>query len=547
MNKFLYYYNTIKYLKPVQIYGRLFSSFKKFLPSGLPSPPGSLSASLKPKTDFIFHDPWNCYEDLSMNKFCFLNHSIDFGRKINWKPDSDLLWQFNLHYFNYLYLLPEEVQTGICTDWIKKNPAGKEPGWHPYPLSLRITNWCKSNMQGEQINKSLYAQASFLFRNSEYYHPANHYLENARALIFSGLYFHEQGEASKWLAKGLEIISGELPKQVLPDGGYFEKSIMYHTLMAELILDILNVLPESNGLYERLLETARKMLQFLVALTHPGGKITLFNDSSEEIAPSTKQLTVYGGKLNITVKNEFESNEPAIYSFTNSGYFIFRNKDIYIAIDGGSIGPGFIPAHAHADIFTYELSVKDEKIIVDAGVYEYRKSPAREYSRSTKAHNTISIDGRNQAEVWDSFRTARRYPPENIKFERRGGRILFSGEFRGFSKLIGDNLMHKRSVIISSADNLITFEDTIEGKGNHRTENFIHLNPSVKISNAGGDLIISKNELRIKMILYDLDFRIEDGFYFPEFGKKMINKVVVLSSEKIPVLMKYSIQVLGIE
>jgi hypothetical protein len=68
-------------------------------------------------------------------------------------------------------------------------------------------------LNDELIYKSLYTQTTFLFRNLEYYHPATHYLENARALIFAGLYFNDNGEADRWLKKGLSIIRSELPNR----------------------------------------------------------------------------------------------------------------------------------------------------------------------------------------------------------------------------------------------------------------------------------------------------------------------------------------------
>lgn len=116
-------------------------------------------------------------------------------------------------------------------DWIKKCSINNKVAWHPYVLSLRIINICKLNINNEIISKNLYQQTSFLYKNLEYYHPANHYLENARALIFAGIFFNRLGEADKWFVKGIEIYEKEIHKQVLADGVYFEKSVMYHAII----------------------------------------------------------------------------------------------------------------------------------------------------------------------------------------------------------------------------------------------------------------------------------------------------------------------------
>jgi uncharacterized heparinase superfamily protein len=179
---------------------------------------------------------------------------------------------------------------------------------------------------------------------------------------------------------------------------------MYHSLILELVLDLLNILPETSGVYSLLLKSSEKMIEFLKNLTHPDGNISLFNDSAEEIAPLTKQLEEYGERLGIKIKNSYNhaSMQPCIHAFNDSGFYIFKNNDIYLAIDGGSIGPDFIPAHAHADIFSYELSVKEKKFITDSGVNEYHSGELRDYIRSTKAHSTLTIDESQNSGSWGS-------------------------------------------------------------------------------------------------------------------------------------------------
>lgn len=542
------YYNTLKYLKPVQIYGRIFSGFKKKLHLyGLPPTPGDLKPSLNPKTDFLNHDPWNNAKDLKQNRVCFLNHIIDMGSEINWEPDADQLWKFNLHYFHYLCLLDHEEKEKICKEWILNNPVGKGTGWRSYPLSLRITNWCKGSLSDKDFNQSLYQQAAFLYRNLEFYHPANHYLENARALIFAGLYFKNQGEASRWFSKGLHIIEDETPKQVLHDGGYFELSIMYHALMLELYLDLLNILPDNNRIYSFLQETAARMLKFLDSLTHVDGNIALFNDSTREIAPSTERLNEYSNKLKISNNKAFNhsnihSFNPAplnsyVYSFPNSGYHIYKDNNIFLAIDGGKIGPDNIPAHSHADIFSYELSLGGVQFIVDAGVYEYNNGEMRNYVRSTSAHNTVTIDDVSQAECWGGFRVGKRFSPESVKFNQTEDRITFEGIFTGYSKLIGDELEHKRILNYSKTKAEIKITDFVSGKGKHSCKSFIHLHPEVKIKESDNTVILERDSIEVRFMT-DI-YKIEEGYYCPEFGKRLKNKIINISST-VPASLEYS-------
>ena len=308
--KIILYFNTIKYLRPVQIYGRILSTIKRKLNLiKIPTIPDKLKPLLEPKTDFIFHDPWSKRNELLNGNFIFLNKTFSLGFPPKWDDcESSLLWQFNLHYFNFLFLLNQEEQIRICQAWIDNNFFKNKVNWHPFVISLRIVNWCKLKSEDEKINKSIYQQASYLYRNLEYYHPANHYLENAKALIFAGLYFENQGEANKWFEKGLEIYLKETPKQVFEDGGYFEKSIMYHAIMLEGYLDILNIIPSDHAYYNYFKDTAKRMLNFLIDSTHPDGNIALFNDSTQEIAPSTNEIIDYANRLNIVCDQS--TNQP---------------------------------------------------------------------------------------------------------------------------------------------------------------------------------------------------------------------------------------------
>ena len=565
-NSLIKYYNTLKYLKPIQIYGRTFSIIKKKLGLiRLPEIPDSLKPSLTPKTAFINHDPWNNKEKIIKGEFTFLNHTEKLSFPPKWKAEGvSLLWQFNLHYFNYLFLLNKEDQIKLCYDWIDKNEMGKGIGWHPYVISLRLISWCKLGFDDDKINKSIYIQAAFLYRNLEYYHPANHHLENARALIFAGLYFKDQVEGSKWLKKGLGIYLKETPKQVLGDGGYFERSIMYHAIILEGFLDILNILPELDSNYGLFKETTGKMINFLKAASHPDGNISLFNDSTQEIAPSVKELNDYAFRLGINSSvwqetlteesSEYEEkkfspssgrrndNIVGCHSFKDTGYYLYKDEQIYLIIDGGAIGPDFIPAHAHADIFSYELSFKGIQFIIDAGVYEYAEGEMRNYVRSTKAHNTVSIDGKDQAECWGGFRVARRYEPCDVLFKEVNEKVFFEGKFDGYAKLIGDYLIHHRKIILDKETDEITVEDDINGKGKHKVESYIHLHPEVQVEEVDNYIILTRKNISIKFSQLKTDqsmAEFEEGWYCPEFGKRIKNKMIKIYSNQLPCKLSY--------
>lgn len=103
-----------------------------------------------------------------------------------------------------------------------------------------------------------------------------------------------------------------------------------------------------------------------------------------------------------------EARPPAEKSkaFPLGGYFVMRSDwsetADYLLIDGGARGA---PSgeRAHADALSFELAVGGKSLLVDAGTYSYSEPAARNYFRSTQAHNTLALDGKSSSEPSGAF------------------------------------------------------------------------------------------------------------------------------------------------
>ena len=185
------------------------------------------------------------------HEFRFLNVAKAFSHgKVDWtSTDMTRLWRYNLHYFDYILDTGQSVETlsDLISDWIKCNPVRAGEGWEPYTVSLRIVNWIKLFLRRDFRDsveavwvESLYQQALWLERNIEFHILANHYLKNGKALFYAGIFF-EGADADRWLGKGLTILVEQAHEQILRDGGHFERSPMYHSIVIEDYLDTLNL------------------------------------------------------------------------------------------------------------------------------------------------------------------------------------------------------------------------------------------------------------------------------------------------------------------
>ena len=527
---------TLPHLRPWQILGRIIAPLRRKISSKV-EVPRNVSGHLEPSVPFLQHEPWNTRDEILTGRFCFLNRTEDLGHPIDWHPANlPLLWRFNLHYFHFVHLLEPDEQVRCCRSWVDSNGSRRTMAWHPYPTSHRIVNWCKANLADSDLRESLYAQAAHLARNLETYVYGNHLIENARALVFAGVFFDGAGESGHWLQKGLDILRTEADEQILPDGGHYERSPMYHALMLEAYADVLNILPPGDPNTLWLEPLIARMSTALHSMMHPDGDIALFNDATLEIAPPASELLTYVEQLGVV----FEKPSPR-RDLPATGYFVSESDRIFLMVDGGPAGPEHLMAHAHADIFSFELSLDGYRFIVDSGVYEYQEGERRDYSRSSAAHNTVAIDGQDQIECWGSFRVGRRAAPHNVRMRRENGLATFEGVFSGYGKIVGDGIEHRRSIRVDHREKRIIVHDEILGRGRHRVESRVHFHPEVTIEK-GASIRLARGDAACRLEVLQGQLRWEETAYYPQFGVEQQRECAVIGGVvDLPVTIEYGI------
>ncbi len=535
IKNFLKYFHTVRYLKISQIYWRLF----KFLKRSDVSIPTSL-------TERSHISNWRQTKmanvhTLNKSSFIFLNKQHDYDGEIDWNDkNQDLLWLFNLHYFEDL-CAPFDFnrniwQKELIKNWIINNPPMHGVGWESYPLSLRIVNWIKWILNGENVDscvlESLKLQSHVLSQNIEYHLLGNHILANAKALIFAGLFF-EGKKADKWLYKGIELYDYQIKEQLLSDGGHFELSPMYHNIMLNDLLDIINIVDSCNHPgTEKYIDDWRSMASLMLSwaktMEHPDGNISFFNDAAFEIAPTYKQLLSYANKLGIhqyiPLKEKFGCNELSYLS--QSGYVRVEQEKLVAILDCAQIGPDYLPGHAHADTLSFELSLQNFRVFVNSGTSCYGASDERISQRGTSAHNTVVVNGLNSSQVWSGFRVAKRAYPFNFAYDGNNTNLQISCSHDGY-KSFRNNLIHKRNWCF--ANNTMTVTDVLSGTYKSAAA-FYLLHPDISISMKENFIILTLPNLsEIILKFFGADVRIIDTFWHPEFGKSISTKGIIMN------------------
>ena len=516
------YWHTLRHLRPVQIYGRLWFRLNRPKPDLRPVPmlrsPGG-----------IWQPPIACPTSMyGASTFQFLNKAGKAERKEDWNaPEQDKLWLYNLHYFDDLNALGADERKSwheaLIDRWIDENSPGLGNGWEPYPLSLRTVNWMKWALAGNDLKPewqhSLGVQVRLLAKRLEWHLLGNHLFANTKALVFAGLFF-EGPEADRWLAKGLAILAREIPEQILPDGGHFELSPMYHAIILEDLLDLINMArtcPEivPASLCQEWCKTAEKMRGWLLNMSHPDGRIAFFNDAAFAVASEPHQLEEYAMRLDLAPMGPLADS---VTHLADSGYIRVQQEHMVALLDVARIGPDYLPGHAHADTLTFELSLNGQRLIVNSGTSEYGTGPERLRQRSTSAHNTVEINDQNSSEVWSGFRVAQRAYPIDTQTSEPNGSIEVRAAHGGYRRLPGQPV-HRRLWRLS--DRSLSVHDIISGKFQTAIARY-HLHPDVKAECNGrqGRLILPKGQ-RIDWTVTAGDVEITKSTWHPEFGKSI--------------------------
>jgi len=528
------WYHTVRPLRGRQILGQLRVRLSRytdapvaFAARPVPAYPG---ARLAPRMPFLPPAARaQARAELLGGDFTFLNRRESVGFPPRWNAlGAPRLWQYNLHYFEYLWDLGFDAARAAALDWIAQHRlAPGRAGWEPYPSSLRLVNWCAYFFGDERERTradaelrdalwgSLFLQAEWLTRHLETHLLANHLLENAGALLFVGRCF-EGDAARRWERIGRELLARELPEQVLDDGGHFERSPMYQLRVAWLLLALHNA--DEPALAPLVGDALARLLAASARLRHPDGEIALFNDSAFGVYPPPQALIEAHARIT-GASAPVAPGTAAPFALPRTGYFGARGEgDAYLVCDAGPIGPDYQPGHAHGDLLSFELSFGGRRVLTDSGVHGYDGDPLRSFCRSTRAHNSVEIDGESQCEFWSVFRVARRAHPRDVRFEPREDGFRLSAWHDGYERLAGRPRHARR--FAWHARGVLMVKDEIESGRPVTARSRLHLHPDCEVERFAG----SAARIRHPGGTFSIAFAgpgalaLEDSTFCPEFG-----------------------------
>ncbi|MDH7601398.1 MAG: alginate lyase family protein [Armatimonadota bacterium] len=304
------------------------------------------------------------------------------------------------------------------TDWVRKNPV-------PTETSGNETYTWRTIEQGIRCSTS-WPEAFFLFLTSPSFNDdavvtmVKSFVEHARqlmkwhtggnwltmesnGLMHVGVLFPEFKEASDWRRTATERLYAELDRQVYPDGAQIELTTGYHQVSLLNFLRAYEIarLNDIDMPYDYIAKL-EKMYDYNLKVCMPDRTLPDINDGGRinVKASLTRAFELFPKRKDFQWIST-DGREGAPPSFTSvalpfAGQLVMRSgwdKDaLYLMMDAGPYGYG----HQHEDALSIVLHAHGKYHVVDPGNYAYDNSQWRKYVLSTRAHNTVMVDGKEQ-------------------------------------------------------------------------------------------------------------------------------------------------------
>ena len=348
---------------------------------------------------------------------------------------------------------------------------------------------------------------------STYFSPNTHLLGEAVALFFLGVLCPELKAAARWKSLGWKIVLQESERQVRPDGFHFEQSTYYHVYALDFFLHSA-VLASANGvaMTKGFEDTIDKMLAALSLLAR-GGAVPRFGDDDggrlfdpqrnrgehlldplatgailfhrgdyKAVAGTLREETLWllgaEGVRQWDALHQFAvSSESA--ALPDTGFYMLpADGETQLVVDAGPLGTQS-GGHGHADALSLCLQSHGHSLLIDPGTCEYVGPAAeRDLFRGTAMHNTVRVDGLDQAQPATPFSWRRLTKTRVERWTQAKSLDLLLASHDGYWDLESP-VTHRRAVV-SFRNGLYLIRDVIEGHGTHKLDFAWHLGPDLQ-------------------------------------------------------------------
>jgi Heparinase II/III-like protein/Heparinase II/III N-terminus len=443
--------------------------------------------------------------------------------------------------------------------WIEQCPRGRGPNWaSSLELAIRLINWSIAwqllggydgalfaDAQGAALRerwlRSVYEHARAITRKLSRFSSANnHLIGEAAGVWIASVTWSYWPQLRAWGLQCKQILGEEVFAQNAADGGNREQAFAYQQFVLDFLL-LAGLAARAAGedfplAYWQRLE---RMIELIASMMDVAGHVPMIGDADDgyvvSLAPQPgfdnyRSLVASGAVLferadfagkagQLDDKTRWLFGEKAVKRFAhpagrfeprrrfpNAGYYLLGDRletreEIRLLVDAGALGYLSIAAHGHADALSVVLSVGGQEVLVDPGTYAYHTEPLwRRYFRSTRAHNTVLVDGQDQSCQSGNFMWSRHATARCLAFETGAARQRFVGEHDGYQSL-SDPVTHRREIVYDVQARAFTITDALSCTASvHEAIRFWHFAETLEPVARGDEIHVVAGDYRVRLV-----------------------------------------------
>ncbi len=453
----------------------------------------------------------------------------------------------------------------LVVDWVEKNPVGYGVNWKtPMEAAIRAMNlivgllyFTGSTKIDEKflmtLLSSLFEHGVFIRYNLERsLRNGNHYVSDLVGLIYLGVLFYDMQTGKRWVEFARKELEKEILNQVYEDGTDYEKSTGYQRLVTELFTAAYVLLRLNKfGVSDQFTQRLERMFGFLAAATMHDGTVPgigdaddgrvfrmkskmEFNDHRDLISVgavlfsrgdmkaasggfSDLALLLLGGEGFEKFARMTPDNSSRSEIYKEGGFSFMKTERDYCSFDFGDIGMRGRGGHGHNDVLSFTISGKNQ-FITDRGTFCYTcDSEMRNKLRSTYSHNTIAVDGTEQAEfsgLWSIKQDLT--SPDLLEWKSNDEQDVIEAQHRAYEQLARP-VVHRRKITFNKRQRTFLLEDNLLGDGTHTIETMFHFAPGLKVFDLGRNFLALEGE-EYMLMKFPHPFVLEDWPHSPSYG-----------------------------
>jgi uncharacterized heparinase superfamily protein len=436
----------------------------------------------------------------------------------------------------------------LVDEWITLNRSRDAVAWRPDVVARRVISWlCQAPLVLDDSDAAFYRR--FMRSLTRQVRHLRHTVAEARdgvprlqaviALTYAALCMAGQQRHARTATRRL---SDELLRQILPDGGHISRN---PGALIELLVDLL---PLRTAFTARnlppppaLLNAIDRMMPMLRFFRHGDGNFALFNG----MGPTRTDLLT-------TILAYDDARGTPLANAPHSGYQRLESAGTVILMDTGRPPPLAVSQEAHAGCLAFELSSKQNRIVVNCGLPITSPENWRQVARSTAAHSTATFNDTSSCGFIEAGPLRRMLDgapmvggPRSVEVarEEQPNGVLLRASQDGYADLF--NVVHHRTLLLSSDGRRVEGEDVFTpAKGENMPagrDQFalrFHLHPAIKanrLADGHSAMLLMPNKEVWSFSAHEDRIDIEESVYLagPDGPRRTVQIVIYGRARKV--------------